>query len=258
MLPRKSHDNNDTLENAKIRFPPWLITYSDLITLLLTFFILLMSMADLDPVRFNAASNSLKGAFGIRTQQTGPTGSSPIQHDPPIIQTDPLESRIIIMLNKKLNLEINELGLTQQAAMMRTETDTLLVRVQEALLFEPGQSQLSNDSVVFLDTIAESIADHPIDMRIEGHCDAYEPDITQDSAWELSTARAVSVLRYYINNGLLSADRLSAVGYGDTKPLVRNSEPSNRSLNRRVDIFLRAHILSGTGSAEEDWRKVPL
>src|SRR5210317_980170 len=77
-----------------IRFPPWLITYSDLITLLLTFFILLMSMADLDPVRFTEASNSLKGAFGIRPRPPGSETIIPVLPTPHS-KSDPYRSSLI-------------------------------------------------------------------------------------------------------------------------------------------------------------------
>lgn len=257
MLQQKPPENRQTIQDPKPRFPPWLITYSDLITLLLTFFVLMMSMADLDPVRFNAASNSLKGAFGIRPTKSdsSPTAFSPA---PPILQTEPIESHIINSLYKKLNLEFEDQLRSEKTAIMRINSDTILVRIPEPLLFEPGRHQLNEDSTAFIDTIAEAIAEHPIYMRVEGHCDAFEPADATDNGFELSTARAVSVVRHLIQKNILDADRLSAIGYGNTKPITDTSNPSEQSLNRRVDIFLRADFLSGTGSATNDRRKVPL
>jgi len=258
-MPARNPRNSGKLSpDSKVRFPPWLITYSDLITLLLTFFILLMSMADLDPVRFDAASNSLKGAFGIRPLQSRSTTSSPIQHDPPILHAESIESRIISALHKKLVLGIEDLASGELVEIARSDTGELIVRIQEALLFESGKSQLSEPAVIFLDRLAQGIKTHPIDMRIEGHCDRYESSMTSEDAWELSTARAVSVMRHYITSNMLAADRLSAAGYGDSRPVANADEPAARSVNRRVDIILQAHVLSGTGSAVQEGRKIPL
>ncbi|MEJ2137484.1 MAG: flagellar motor protein MotB, partial [Desulfofustis sp.] len=91
-----------------IRFPPWLITYSDLITLLLTFFILLMSMADLDPVRFTEASNSLKGAFGIRPHPPGSEVIIPV-FPAPSSEPDPYRSSLMNNLQRSLTREFEEL-----------------------------------------------------------------------------------------------------------------------------------------------------
>lgn len=258
MQDKRNQNDREIEQDSKIRFPPWLITYSDLITLLLTFFVLLMSMADLDPVRFNQASNSLKGAFGIRPHQTKSTHVPPIIHSPPIIQTDQIESHIINTLHRKLQHEIEDLGLEQQTQISRYGSDIIRVRIQEALMFDPGQSQLNSDSISLLDKIADGIDDHPIELHVQGHSDTFENDVESNADWELSTARAVSVLRYFVANNLLSPDRLSAAGYGATQPLIGANDSAARSLNRRVDIILRAKVLSGTGSANDNGRDVPL
>jgi len=258
MQYKRNQKDSERHQDSTVRFPPWLITYSDLITLLLTFFVLLMSMADLDPLRFNQASNSLKGAFGIRPHQTDPARNPPIPHSPPIIQTDQIESHIISTLQKKLQHEIEDLGLEQQAHVSRRDADTIRVRIQEMLLFDPATSQLNSDSVALLDKIADGIDDHPIELHVEGHCDTFESGADPDADWELSTSRAISVLRYFVTNHLLSPDRLSAAGYGATQPLNTELGSAARSLNRRVDIILRAKVLSGTGSADNIRRDVPL
>ena len=258
MHDKQIDTSRETDQDPSIRFPPWLITYSDLITLLLTFFVLLMSMADLDPVRFNAASNSLKGAFGIRPLQTDIPSATPGSHSLPDIQADSFAAHIINSLHKRLTHDIEELGQEHRVTLTRTGPDTILVRIQEALLFDPGNAQLRSKSIALLDRIASGIDDHPIALIAEGHCDFFETGAGSEKNWELSTARAVSVLRYFVENKLLSPNRLSASGYGATQPLSTGTNPSERLLNRRVDIILRAHVLSGTGSADANRSGVPL
>ena len=242
-----------------IRFPPWLITYSDLITLLLTFFVLLMSMADLDPVRFNEASNSLKGAFGIRQQPPGSDVIIPV-FPAPSSESDPYRRSLINNLQHSLKLKFEKLDRDlSQIETFAPDSDTLLVRIHETLLFSPGSAALRTTSHPFLETIAASIRHHPIDVRIEGHADKEAVESGQfDNSWELSTARAVSVLRYLVQQKLLGIERLAAVGYGAEQPVTEDPNDSNSHLNRRVDIILHADFLSGTTSAKEQRSTIPL
>ena len=242
-----------------VRFPPWLITYSDLITLLLTFFVLLMSMAEFDPVRFNEASNSLKGAFGIRQQPPGSDVIIPV-FPTPSSKSDPYSSSLISNLQHSLKLKFEKLdGELSAIETFTPDSDTLLVRIHETLLFSPGSANLRTSSYPFLETIAESIRHHPIDVRIEGHADKAAAESGQfDNSWELSTARAVSVLRHLVQQKLLATERLSAVGYGTERPVTVDPNDSNNHLNRRVDIILHADFASGTTSAKEQRSTIPL
>lgn len=242
-----------------IRFPPWLITYSDLITLLLTFFILLMSMADLDPVRFTEASNSLKGAFGIRPRPPGSETIIPV-FPTPNSKSDPYRSSLINNLHHSLKLEIEELeGGFGEIRTLATDSDSLLVRINESLLFAPGSEVLLETSHPFLSVIADKLEHHPIDIRVEGHADKITSEAGQfENSWELSTARAVSVLRYFVQQRLIAIERLSAVGYGAERPLVEDSNASDSFLNRRVDIILRVNFTSGTTPAKEQRSTIPL
>lgn len=250
---------NRAVDAWGIRLPPWLITYSDLITLLLTFFILLMSMADLDPVRFNEASNSLKGAFGLRPQPPGSDVIIPVFPSPPS-KLDPYQSSLINNLQHNLRLEIEELeGGIGQIQTFTIDSDTLLIRINDTLLFAPGSDVLQETTQPFLATIADSIENHPIDVRIEGHADdlAYDGGPFQNS-WELSTARAVSVLRFFVKNRLIAIERLSAVGYGSERPLIEDPNDTRSYLNRRVDILLQVNFASGTTPATEQRSTIPL
>lgn len=256
---RKTQQDEGRYDAWGIRFPPWLITYSDLITLLLTFFVLLMSMADLDPVRFTEASNSLKGAFGLRPQPPGTEVIIPV-FPAPAAKTDPYQKTLINNLKESLSLKFESLegGLSEIETFLPA-TDTLLVRINENLLFSPGSAVLEDSAEPFLDSIAESIQHHPISVRIEGHADAIAIESGRfENSWELSTARAVSVLRYFVQNGVIGTERLSAVGYGAERPVLEQPTDARTSLNRRVDIILHATFPSGTTPAKEHRSTIPL
>ncbi len=245
---------------GRIRFPSWLITYSDLITLLLTFFILLLSMADLDPVRFNEASNSLKGALGLKPLPAGPELVVPVLPIPKMSVDEQHRKTEISQSFANLYLEIEKLEqFGDGIRSMQPDSSSLLVRIGSPLLFEPGSDELLPGALPFLDIIARNIKDHPIDIRIEGHTD--DTEASGDSLinpWELSNSRAVAVLRYFVQQRLIPIERLSAVGYGAQKPIVTNSTDSNRLLNRRVDLILQADFTSGTASASRTRIPLPL
>lgn len=263
MLP-DDHDHRDMTDRdggtSGIRFPSWLITYSDLITLLLTFFILLLSMADLDPVRFNEASNSLKGALGLKPLPAGADVVVPVF---PITKMSVAEQNRKTAINQSfenLNVEIEQLEqFGNGIRSMRPDSNRLLVRIGSPLLFAPGSEELLPGAHPFLDIIARNIKDLPIDIRIEGHTDDTEASAeARTNPWELSNSRAVAVLRYFVQQRLIPIERLSAVGYGEQKPLVPNSTNSNRLLNRRVDLLLQADFTSGTAPASKARSPLPL
>lgn len=241
-----------------IRFPPWLITYSDLITLLLTFFILLLSMADLDPVRFNKASNSLKGAFGLRPQPAGTEAIAPLFPDSPI-RVERTRKLVISMIYKNLSREIEDLQIgADKIQVFMPEANTLLVRLNQSLLFDKDEDSLLPSGLLYLDKLASTIEKLPIDIRIEGHTDEGEALTRFDNSWELSTARAVSVMRHFVQGGRIALERLSAVGYGAERPIVEGGDDPDNMRNSRVDIILRAHFESGTAPALPDRSEIPL
>lgn len=257
------HKNNESAKpngGAGTRFPPWLITYSDLITLLLTFFILLMSMAEFDPVRFNEAANSLKGAFGLRPEPAGNEVIVPVFPSPPVSDTAPNLKAAINRIYQDLKLDIeNSENFSEVIRTMQPDSNTLLVRIGAPLLFEPGKDVLLPSAYPFLDKVARSIKDYPIDIRIEGHTDDIEANADPHANnWELSTARAISVMRYFVQQRLIPIERLSAVGYGSQQPVVKNSTEANRLLNRRVDLLLQANFTSGTTPANRPRSPLPL
>jgi chemotaxis protein MotB len=213
--------------------PAWMTTYSDMVTLLLTFFVLLLSMAEMDKVKFDQAVGSLRGAFGIvqGTPNQDPKSNVII----PRFDSIPYDMLQRVYKQVLMNIEKLELDRDIEVAMDR---GAMVLRVTEKILFDPGSTSLKNEAGPVLLKVAELVLPLPFEIRIEGHSDNtpyIEPGQTN---WDLSAQRAIAVLKYFAEGKLLPLDRLSAVGYGDQRPLVPNDSIKNRSLNRRVEFVL--------------------
>lgn len=256
-LDIKDSRDHSIIDRRAVRLPPWLITYSDLITLLLTFFILLLSMADLDPQRFNEASNSLKGALGLKPDVAGNQIISPVFPSvPPKDEHSPEIEAVFQDLRRDLD---NSFSAEDGIRTLEPDAVTLVVRLDETLLFDQRSDTLLPTAVLVLDKIGRTVKSYPIEVRIEGHTDTVEATEHELlNSWELSTSRAVAVLRYFVQQRMIPIEQLSAVGYGDKRPVVKNTNESNRRLNRRVEILLRADFASGTTPAKRPTLRFPL
>ncbi len=211
--------------------PMWMVTFSDMVTLLLTFFVLLLSMATLDQIKFTQASDSLAGAFGVLASSDR-TEISP----PRVITYSPVDDDFTARVYRRIRTKIRELRLDRKIELVK-DRGAVILRVDEAVLFGIGQATLSPDAEPVLRQVAELVRPLPLNMKIEGHTDDAGNDLAN---WDLSVARAVSVLRFMASNQLLPLTRLSATGYGSHKPLFPNNSERERALNRRVEFVLES------------------
>lgn len=218
--------------------PAWMVTYSDLVTLLLTFFVLLLSMANMDPVKFLKVANSMRSAFGI----IGNIESVDIA--PKIIYTAPVADKDMAQrVYKRLEMQINRLQLNKDITLV-TDRGAVVLRVDNTLLFEPGRSVVKPEAYLILRKVAELVRPLPFHLRTEGHTDSTGNENTN---WDISMARAISVLKFFSTEKLFPLDRMSAAGYGSQHPIAPNDTPENQALNRRVEF-----ILESTGSYTEE------
>ncbi len=219
--------------------PAWMVTYSDLVTLLLTFFVLLLSMASMDPVKFTKASSSIKDAFGIHAAPSTISFSIPILPSAPITPYSPIQEHTTKKVYEEVKSQIDSLRLSKDIGVLKRDDQSIVLRISESVLFKPGQAKLSIKSYPTLRTIADIINPLPMDLRIEGHTDDSPLKDKPYSQWDLSVNRSVSVLRFFNQSNLLTLDRMSSVGYGKDRPVVPNKNDAARALNRRVDFVLR-------------------
>lgn len=194
----------------------WLISYADLVTLLLALFIVMYAASDREKARQIAAS--------FAAQNTG-EGILP-EH----AAEKPAEADAVKVLQQNPVL--------MQKTKMQQTSRGFVISLAEAGFFAPGEANSSAETEAVVQSIADSVKDKNINIRVEGHTDSTPISNARFSSnWELSTARASSVLQKLIERGI-APERLSAAGYGGFQPVADNSSADGRAQNRRVDIVI--------------------
>ena len=209
----------------------WMVTFSDMVTLLLTFFVLMLSMANMDQVKFQQASDSLAGAFGV-LGSSDKTEVAP----PKVMNFSPVNDDFNAQVYRRLRTKLRELKLNQQIKLAK-DRGAVVLRVDEAILFESNQTRLEPEAGPILRKVAELVRPLPLNVKIEGHTDDRGNEMAN---WDLSVGRAVAVLRFMAANQLIPLARMSATGYGSQKPLFPNTSEQERALNRRVEFVLES------------------
>lgn len=218
----------------------WLLSYADMITLLMAFFIMLYSMSILNLNKFREVAISIRSGFGGMVEGQGKSvlgssGQFSIRPSPVPGDTAGVPPEAVAKLTKF----VQKMKLEKSVKLRMDERGLVITLVTDKIVFERGRSYLSPEAALIIDGLAESLKDIPNFLRVEGHtCDLRVSSSKYPSNWELSTTRATTVVRHLIEKNGIPAHRLSAAGYADSKPLVPNNSEKNRSLNRRVDIVV--------------------
>lgn len=226
----------------------WMTTFSDIVLLLLTFFVLLLSMANMDPVKVLKAQQSLKDAFGWRQEATSTEFQIPVLPSPPIGKFNPIPRETVTKYYKQIKTYLELSKINQQVEVLKKDNDTIVLRINDSVLFAQGRDVLNPASYPLLRKVADIVRPLPMLMRIEGHTD--NTPFTRDGRdnWELSVARGVAVMRFYNKGNLFPLDRMSAIGYGYARPIVPNTSVENKARNRRVDFVLRSNVTPEQGT----------
>ncbi|MCX6135606.1 MAG: OmpA family protein, partial [Ignavibacteriales bacterium] len=212
----------------------WLLTYADLITLLLGLFVILYAMSKIDTEKYSQVVAALGGVFG------SPEATSVKLSVVDVVKTLPEfyreRARIEADIRKGLNLGSKSLPIS-----ITQDERGVTVHLQEQFLFASGSADLKATSLATLDQLAEALKKMTNDVRVEGHTDNV-PIATGafPSNWHLSVGRAVNVGYYLIGKHGIKADKVSVVGYSEYRPLAPNTSDENRARNRRVDIVIVA------------------
>lgn len=221
--------------------PLWMVTFSDLVTLLLTFFVLLLSMASMDPVKFIQAKTSIKDSFGWRTKAAPTKYSIPVLPSPPVAKFTPIPQETAVQYFKRIKTDLELTKISDEVEFVERDEDSIILRINDSVLFAPGKTTLNPSSYPLLRKIADILRPLPMSMRIEGHTDDIPTESPLLSNWDISVARAVAVLRFYNRAKIFSTDRMAAVGYGEARPQVANTTAENRAKNRRVDFVIESN-----------------
>jgi chemotaxis protein MotB len=264
--------------------PAWLATFADLMSLLMCFFVLLLSFATIDAVKFKKMAESMKDAFGVQReipaaeivmgvsvikrefsptiaeesiveqvkQQTTETRKENLEMQDPKPETSPEElekQELKEQLQKKYEQEAQEQVEELQQALdqeieagqvtVEREGSKVIIRIQEKGSFKSGSASLDPEFFEVMDKITAVLQDRSGKIVVAGHTDNIPIRTGRfRSNWELSSARAVTVLHAMLRNPEIDEERVLVEGHAETNPLVDNDTPENRAKNRRVELIV--------------------
>jgi len=215
-------------------------TYSDLVTLLLCFFVLLFSFSVIDAKKFEAIIRSFQGSLGIldsgKTTDEDQYISQALQSNRLLREQQEAES--MEWLYRQLDEYIQQNNL-EGTVVLGVEERGLLIRFKDQVLFDSGKAIIRKDGEPIVQSIGEILKQNDRAIRVEGHTDNVPMhSLLYPSNWELSTARAVNVVKFFIEKVGIAPTRLSAAGYSEYHPIADNDTAENRQKNRRVDVVI--------------------
>ncbi len=222
----------------------WLLTYSDLITLMMAFFVIMYAMSKADTAKFNALKSTLAMAFrtdgGAASLIYTQPGTQPVEQ---VMNMDGAkEAEDFQDIIRKVQESVKD---QRQVAFIVDERG-LTVRFLDNILFDSGSAGLRPEGIEMLNAVGKALKNTQRYVRVEGHADNLPINTVQfPSNWELSASRSIAVTRYLIDKHGADPRRLSSLGYGEFRPLYPNTSDENRAKNRRVDIVILRTERSG-------------
>ena len=221
--------------------PEWLAAFGDLMSLLLCFFVLLLSMSSMDAKKVSEAIGSLSGAMSVLEGGTKTEISKKRILESTPIESQDETSKVVNRVQQAVG-DANEMMEKGHGPAITVDEaqEGFVIKMPSALLFKPGSATIENDdALLFLKRVALIIQELPNDMEIsiQGHTDNQKPDKNSPfkDNWELSSARAISVLQELILDGVDPA-RMNAAGFAQYEPVASNATKTGREKNRRVEI----------------------
>jgi chemotaxis protein MotB len=272
--PRARRHSHDEEHESHER---WLITYADMITLLMVLFIVLYSISQVDLAKFRRLKDGLAGGFGgpaaagLLDGGVGPIEGGGGVFDAGLPNPEVLESAgaalaaqnarlaaqrkerdVLEGVRREIAESLGEAGVGD-AVRFRLEARGLVVTiVTDRVLFDLGEADLRPEGREVIDHLAPALVRLPNLIAVEGHTDNLPISGRFPSNWELSTARATTVLRELIERHGLAPARLQAAGYADQRSVAGNDTAEGRSANRRVEIVVLSDVGSGSDTTKKE------
>ena len=247
MAKKKKAEEHENLER-------WLVSYADFMTLLFATFVVLYALSQINVNEFKKVEESLKKAFSVQSILDG--GSGVMSSGNSVLDTSAADSMIDSLFMEyispryeqesyeKIKKEVEDLvksGEMNGVSATIDERGLVITITDKNILFNSGSAELSPNAKKLLDKIGKLIVEkfalHLI--RVEGHTDSVPVSGRYPSNWELSSARASSIVRYLIDRFKISPDLMSAVGYADTRPVDTKKDAASLAKNRRVEIVVQ-------------------
>lgn len=230
----------------------WLISYADFITLLFALFVVLYAVSSINEGKYRVLSNALGDAFGrVPIITSGSVVESPTSLPMPSRITNQKTRRGEAIRHEREQMRVVARDilkvlspLIQEGKVRVTQTSLgVSVEINASVLFPSADAKLTDESGQALKAVAAVLKNDAHAIQVEGHTDDLPIDnFAFPSNWELSAVRASSVVRLFIENGVIET-RLTAVGYGPTRPIAENNTAEGRSKNRRVTVTIMSAIL---------------
>jgi chemotaxis protein MotB len=249
------------------KVPPWMVTYADLMTLLLCFFVLMLTFAEIDAIRFKRLAGEMARAFGVQRDvpaNTIPLGTSPVMREfspgrPQPIPFDQVRQKTSRehptlaagQIDSRVEGQLSELQARIERTIQETNPDgnvnverdgpDIVIRIDEKGSFPSGSAQISESLKELLKTLSVEFTEMPGYIAIDGHTDDVPINSARfESNWGLSAMRAAAVADILLENDELEPWRVIVRGHAETRPLVPNDSAEQRARNRRVELSLRA------------------
>jgi chemotaxis protein MotB len=271
--PHEEHENHER----------WLVSYADMMTLLMVLFIVLFAISQVDATKFVKLKSGLAAGFGAESVALEGQGSqlqeekpesqpfdpgskvgTPVDAAEAAAQDEELQKAVadadrakqsqmaqhaeneadkLQEIQKKLTAELEAKGLADNVRFTIDERGLVVTIVTSAVVFGGDSADLQAGGRGILDSIGPTVAALPNKIQVDGHTNQL-PVQTRNypSGWELSSARASTVVRYLISNFGLPANRMSAAGYADTRPLLPPTDPQAVTMNRRVEVIVMSTL----------------
>jgi chemotaxis protein MotB len=221
---RKTEEEHENVER-------WMVSYADFVTLLFCFFTAMYAISNVDTDKLGKFVRSMRDAFNA-SPSNGKAFS--VIEDIPILL--PADTEIETTVKEAMDTLESE---AKGGVEIKRDERGVIISVADKFLFESGSAQLRESSRAVVDAAASALKHFPNMIRIEGHTDNIQISNREfHSNWELSSARAINVAKYFIKAHRISPERISATGYAEYKPIASNNTPEGRAKNRRVDIVI--------------------
>ncbi|TGN39270.1 MotB family protein [Marinobacter confluentis] len=262
---------DDLPEDEKPGIPGWVVTFADLMSLLMCFFVLLLSFSEIDAQKFKQIAGELSKAFGVQREVPAleiPQGTSPIfdrfspappeptvleqvrqttTTEDPRLETlkSPEASAVADAVQEQMDERVDRILTVLEPAVVdgrinvSQEQARIIIRIEEKGSFPSASADVTYEFEGLLLDMAPILADMPGNITIEGHTDDLPINTSQfASNWNLSAARAAAVANVLLAPEQLGAERIRVTGMADTEPRVPNTSTANRAKNRRVEIII--------------------
>lgn len=236
-------------EDEHVNHERWLVSYADFITLLFAFFVVMYAISSINEGKYKVLSDSLTNAFRnvtgitggqpvIITQGAPPFSPKPVGRPDKLVEQKKSDERQRMKNIAKDIMDALQPLVAQGKVRLLETSRGVTIEINDSVLFPAGQAKLQPASMSAMRAIADVLAQTDFPITIEGHTDNMPINTPQfPSNWELSAVRATTVLRLF-NEGGVGGERLTAIGYGETRPVETNTTQEGRARNRRVSILI--------------------